>query len=61
MYLLFAGIYFYAQNNTFVSVQKTEEKIMRMVLSAFVPEVATPVEQVEQVEEIEEPVIEEEP
>ena len=58
MYLLFAGIYFYLQNNTFVSAQKTEEKIMRMVLTAFVPEVATPVEQVEQVEE---PVVEEEP
>ena len=61
MYLLFAGIYFYAQNNTFVSAQKTEEKIMRMVLTAFVPEVATPVEQVEQVEEVEEPIVEEEP
>ena len=58
MYLLFAGIYFYLQNNSFVSAQQTEEKIMRMVLTAFVPEVATPVEQVEQVEE---PVVEEEP
>ncbi|MCO4846185.1 MAG: energy transducer TonB [Sulfurovum sp.] len=61
MYLLMAGIYFYAQNNTFVAAQKSEEKIMRMVLTAFVPEVATPVEQVEQVEEVEEPIIEEEP
>ena len=58
MYLLFAGVYFYLQNNSFVAAQKSEEKIMRMVLTAFVPEVATPVEQVEQVEE---PVVEEEP
>ena len=61
MYFFVAGIYFYLQNNTFVAVQKSEEKIMRMVLTAFVPEVETPVEQVEQVEELEEPVVEEEP
>ena len=61
MYLLFAGIYFYSQNNTLVAAQKTEEKVMRMVLTTFVPEVATPVEQIEQVEEVEEPIVEEEP
>lgn len=61
MYLIGIGIFFYAQNNTFLAAQKSEEKIMRMVLSAFVPEVETTIEQVEQVEEIEEPIVEEEP
>jgi protein TonB len=61
MYLLAVGIFFYLQNNTFLAAQKSEEKIMKMVLSAFVPEVETTVEQVEQVEEIEEPVVEEKP
>jgi len=51
MYLIGTVIFFYVQNNTFVAAQKSEEKIMRMVLTAFVPEVATPVEQVGQVED----------
>lgn len=61
MYLLGIGIFFYVQNNTFVAAQKSEEKIMKMVLSTFVPEVESTVEQEEQVEEIEQPIVEEEP
>lgn len=47
------GFFFYAQNHYLVSAQKSEEKILKMTLSAFVPEVIPPVEV------IEEPIVEE--
>jgi len=55
MYLSAAGLFFYAQNHYLVSEKKSEEKTLKMTLSAFVPEVLPPVEQ------IEEPIVEEEP
>ncbi len=55
LYLSMGGFFFYAQNYYLVSAQKSEEKILKMTLSAFVPEVIPPVES------IEEPIVEEEP
>ncbi len=34
---------FYSQNNTFISSKETKEKVLKMSLSSFVPEVITPV------------------
>lgn len=58
IYLSVAGIFLYVQNNYLVSAQKTEEKILNMTLSAFVPEMIPPVEEVEEVIEKDEPIVE---
>ena len=58
LYLSVAGLFFYLQQHTLVSAQKSEEKILNMTLSAFVPDMLPPVEEIA---EPEEPIVEEEP
>jgi len=61
LYLLLAGIFFYMQNTIFVAAQKSEEQVICMSLTSFVPEAVTPVEQLEQEEMTEDPLLKEEP
>jgi protein TonB len=58
LYLAMAGLFFYVQKNTLVSLKKSEEKMLNMTLSAFEPEVIPPMERVEEVMEKVEPVVE---
>ena len=58
IYLCIAGIFFYLQQQMHVAAKKSEEKTIKMSLSAFVPEVIPPIEQPVAKEE---PVVEEKP
>ena len=42
-----AGLFFYAREHQFVSVEKVELQTINMTLSTFVPEAISPVEEVE--------------
>lgn len=58
MYLLVGAFFFYIQKHTLVSTQKSDEKILNMALSAFVPEVIPPMEDVIREEEVLEEIVE---
>jgi len=67
LYAAIAGLFFYVQQQTKISTESSQEKVMQVLLSDFVPEILpveeTPVEKVVEelveAEEIEEPVPEE--